>query len=418
MVDSKEKSICTGCTACMSACPKNCISMEKDELGFQYPVIDHEVCIECGTCDQVCKNASTRLISSGPPKAFGAIANDLPLRLSSSSGGVFTILAQKIISEGGVAFGAAMSSDFYSVEHICARDSSELEKLRGSKYLQSNMGTQFSEVKKLLQNGTTVMFTGTPCQIAGLRAFLSQDYPNLLCVDFICHGVPSVKIWEKYCHEIELHAHGKISAVSFRHKKYSWERFSTFLETDEREAFFKSKVEDPFLRLFLGNYILRPSCYKCKHKGISRKSDITIADFWGVSDVLPELSDGNGTSLIIVQSEKGMGYIEKVSEKLTIVETDAVEAVNHNKAGIRSAKKPANIEAFWQDVESISVAGLADKYAPISAKRRFKTMAVKSPLYGLLKNLMGGGKVNMINGILIIISDIQVEGNVSSFKEK
>lgn len=385
LVDEKGKNTCSGCFACESVCPKECIELKKDERGFKYPYIDHMKCIKCGACDRICETASARLKSEALPKAYGMYASDEKIRIESSSGGIFTLLAKKVLSDRGVVIGAAMTDDFKDVHHIAIESSNNISALTGSKYLQSDISGIFGQVKQYLTKGKNVLFSGTPCQIDGLKAFLGQEYDRLLCVDIICHGVPSPMIWKKYCIEIEGKTGEKIETINFRHKKYGWERYSLYVLTDSKRAIVKSKTEDPYLRLFLNDFTLRPSCYNCSHKGLNRKSDITIADFWGVSNVEPELYNRNGTSLVLVHSDKGMKYIDSISENTVIKEVNAEAAVNQNSAGYVSAVEPEKAEEFWNCLNNESIENLADKYCPVKFSTRIKSVIVKSAIYRCLK---------------------------------
>ncbi len=374
MIDKRTKQDCSGCSACASVCPGNCIEMRADEQGFRYPHINYEECLRCGLCEQVCEKAVKNVVSEITPKGYGACAKDNNLRFNSSSGGVFTLLAEKVLEENGIVVGAALSDDFRSVRHIVVDSPNGLEALRGSKYLQSNIGDSFNKIKEYLQNDRIVLFSGTPCQVAGLKAYLKNDYENLLCIDIVCHGVPSAAVWAKYCNEIENRFEGKIDKVNFRHKKFGWDDYAMSVSLKDKKSLFLFKNEDPYIRLFLNDYNLRPSCYHCSHKGINRKSDITLADFWGVKNVLPELADGKGASLLLVHSEKGFRYVKAIGELVNIKEVDTIQAVNHNLSAIRSAIRPADADNFWKDFENLTITELAQKFVPISTRKRIKLM--------------------------------------------
>ncbi len=385
MVDKKEKQTCSGCSACEAICPKRCIRMEKDDQSFYYPVVDHEACIECGLCDKVCENTTAKKNTIEVPRSFGAYTTNKVLRMESSSGGVFSLFAEKILDSKGVVISAAMSSDCYFVEHITVSEKKELDSLRGSKYVQSRMGQKYNEIKSLLEEGQKVLFTGTPCQVNGLRAYLKKDYDNLFCLDFICHGVPSEKVWEKYCKEAEKLLGNKVTSVNFRNKKYSWERFGISFESNGKGKIFRSKAEDPYLRLFQKNYGLRPSCYQCQHKGIVRNSDITIGDFWGIRRVIPGFSDGCGVSLLLIHSPKGLRMFDEIRNDIVAEEVNTIKAVDNNVAALESVYQPYDNNTFWDNVNAMTVGKVADRFAPISKKEKIKIVAVKSPLYKVIK---------------------------------
>lgn len=400
MIDTKEKNLCSGCTACVHICPRKCISMKRDAQGFLYPVIDHDLCIECGACDRVCELASHDAVQGAPQRTFGVIANDSELQKNSSSGGVFSLLAGAVLQEKGVVAGAAMAPDQRTANHILIDSPDDLDKLRGAKYVQSDPGDIFPVIGNCLKEGRKVLFSGTPCQVDGLKAFLKEEDENLLCVDMICHGVPSPMIWEKYCDEIEAGEAGRIVSVRFRHKKYPSEKPS-FENTQSGDILlYNTKNDDPYMRLFLNDYTLRPSCYSCAHKGLERKADITIADFWGVNKILPGFSNGAGTSLVIVHTQKGMKYLEAAAEQAQIQETDCETALSRNGSALRSAKRPADADAFWQKQSSMTVPGLADMFAPQNKKSALRSAVKKSAVFRLLK---GEKNTAVEDGILFII---------------
>jgi coenzyme F420-reducing hydrogenase beta subunit len=247
------------------------------------------------------------------------------------------------------------------------------------------MGQKYNEIKSLLEEGQKVLFTGTPCQVNGLRAYLKKDYDNLFCLDFICHGVPSEKVWEKYCKEAEKLLGNKVTSVNFRNKKYSWERFGISFESNGKGKIFRSKAEDPYLRLFQKNYGLRPSCYQCQHKGIVRNSDITIGDFWGIRRVIPGFSDGCGVSLLLIHSPKGLRMFDEIRNDIVAEEVNTIKAVDNNVAALESVYQPYDNNTFWDNVNAMTVGKVADRFAPISKKEKIKIVAVKSPLYKVIK---------------------------------
>lgn len=388
---------CCGCTACLAICPKKCIEMKDDEKGFKYPVVNRDLCIDCGACNRVCDRSSVTGEQEVHPKAYGAYTNDTELRHNSSSGGIFSVIAQEVLSKGGIVVGATMAPDCYSVRHICIETVDDLASLRGSKYMQSDMGSTLLQVKAALENKRYVLFSGTPCQVAGLKAFLGKEYSNLLCIDIICHGVPSPKVWKKYCKEIESHSGGKITNVNFRHKRYGWKQFGIVHHRSgkhNRSVIFHSKQQDEFMRLFLKNYTLRPSCYECSHKGINGNSDITIGDFWGVEQICPELYDGKGTSLAIIHTKKGEDIFQNIRHNLTIRETDLDMAISRNSAAIKSVYKPDGYDAFWQDFDTLPIKDLAKKYTPIAFSLRIKLAICMLPIVRRMK-LRGGVRVEI-----------------------
>ncbi|MGN1220228.1 MAG: Coenzyme F420 hydrogenase/dehydrogenase, beta subunit C-terminal domain [Candidatus Cryptobacteroides sp.] len=364
-----EKAECSGCSACAHICPKQCISMVEDNDGFLYPLVDEAACIDCGRCEKVCP-ALDSTKQSVPPKAYAAKANDEKIRLSSSSGGVFTLIAEGVLDEGGVVFGCAFN-DRWEAEHICVEDKESLAKLRGSKYIQSRIGDTFFEAEKFLRNDRKVLFSGTPCQIAGLKKYLGKDYENLVTVEVICHGVPSPKVWRLYLDglfrtecgagknsDLSLNKMPDIQAISFRDKYDGWKKFGFKVRLSAFEAakntvsksveFKECFTENTFFRLFLDNVTLRPSCYSCHSKSGRSGADITLGDFWGIENVLPDFDDDRGCSVLIVNSENG----EKVLEGIDVekVEVDLPVAVAGNPAYDHSVRPHINRAYFFSEL--------------------------------------------------------------------
>lgn len=362
MLTITEKKQCSGCFACASVCPVNCIEMKTDSEGFWYPQIDTAKCKNCGLCEKVCK---MRLQVKKNPKgtAYACINTDETVRRKSSSGGVFTLIAEYVIKKGGVVFGAAFDED-WNVKHIAVSKTEDLEKLRGSKYLQSKIGTSYTEAKKYLEEGRLVLFTGTPCQIAGLSAFLGKKYENLILQDLICHGVPSPKVWQIYLQERKSAACSTFrrkSKPDFRRKAKGWLRFSLSLPFDNESEYQETLDKDTYMKVFLSNLSLRPSCYDCQTKSLERQSDITLADYWGVKDLEPEMFDDKGTSLVFVHSQKGEELFRAVSESVKWKKTDIDKAVLYNSSAVESVKEPKNRTAFFKELGQGSFDELANR---------------------------------------------------------
>lgn len=327
----------------MQICPKHCIGFSPDCEGFFYPQVNVDACIHCNLCEKVCpvyNQGEKRL----PLQVFAAKNKCEEELLASSSGGLFIILAKMVLKEGGVVFGAKFD-DNWDVVHSFTEDEKGLTAFMQSKYVQSRIGNSYIKAKHFLELGRRVLFTGTSCQISGLRNYLSKDYDNLLAVDVICHGVPSPMVWHRYVDEIKAsilkskrshilpiarlfheqnsvtNNHYTIKDISFRDKRLGWRRYSFVLTLAEATAdskqnqvkFSKMHKEDPYMRLFLHNYILRPSCYSCPAKEGRSQSDITIADFWKVEQFHPSFDDEKGVGLLIVNTEKGLHVIDTES---------------------------------------------------------------------------------------------------------
>ncbi len=352
MIKVEEKSSCSGCHACANACPENCIQMVSDEEGFWYPQVDKEKCIDCGLCEKVCPIIHNwKPDDSRKTKAMAAINLNEEIRLKSSSGGIFTLIAEEIINQGGVVFGAAFTKDFRSVYHKCVDNIADLEKLRGSKYVQSRIGDAYKQAKDFLDNGRKVLFTGTPCQIGGLYSYLRKPYENLFTQDIICHGVPSPMVWKKYVEEREKKSASKTQRMFFRNKKYGWKTFAVLFEFSNNTEYVKNLREDSFMRAFLSNSCLRPSCYDCSFKSVKRQADITLADFWGIQNVLPDMDDDNGTSLVLVHSVKGESLIEKLKDKFKYQEVDTSVVEKYNSAAVKSVAVNVKRKKFLLDIQ-------------------------------------------------------------------
>lgn len=316
---------------------------------------------------------------------FAAYAKDDEIRRSSSSGGLFLVFAKHIIqNKMGVVYGVAMSEDCHRAEYFRANKIEDLDKLCGSKYLQAKIGSTFQNVKNDLENNLIVLFSGVGCQINGLKKYLIHDYDNLLCIDMICHGVPSPKLWETYLNDVETKNQAKIESVNFRCKDTGWKNFGIKEKRSDMNTIFIPKGKNPYMLMFLDNYCLRPSCYSCAAKKY-RLSDITLGDFWGVEKIAPEMDDGMGTSLMILRSKKGEDLFVKIEEGLRIKKVSYEDGIRENMAEYKSVNRPKERDIFFDDLETISFEMLKRKYAipvRISLRRRIKN---------IVKNIMGGG---------------------------
>ena len=337
---------CTGCSACFAICPQKCIHMECDAEGFRYPTIDKERCSGCSQCKKVCP-LNTELDSAGAvPLAYAAYTKDHLLQMQSSSGGIFGEIASMVIRNGGVVCGAAFS-DHECVAHIIIDNPGDLRLLQGSKYLQSNVGDSFRQIKQYLDQGRLVLFTGTPCQVEGLLNFLGHEYENLITQDIVCHGVPSAMVWGKYISGLQSSISQEITRINFRDKHQGWKNFSMYFQfsngLEQRTVFRK----DAFMKGFLANLYLRPSCYQCHFKTVSRRSDFTLADFWGVQKVCPEMAHFDGTSLVWVNTEKAKRIWDSLKSRLVCKEVKLEQALQYNSAATHSVDMPKEREKFF-----------------------------------------------------------------------
>lgn len=369
-----ENNECTGCHACYSVCPKQAITMVKDEKGFKVYKIDEEKCIGCGLCKKVCPVLNSRIIES-KPEAFAIINKDEEIRKHSSSGGVFSLIAEYIIKDSGVVFGVAFDEN-WQVKHSYTDKVEELYRFRGSKYVQSTIGDTYKKVKEFLESGMKVLFTGTPCQIEGLKSYLQKEYDNLYTQDIICHGVPSPKVYNKYLkYQNNIFLNKVIKQIEHRNKDNGWQDFNMKITYDNID-YIKSHNKDTFMQAFLRDTILRDSCYNCHFKKKNRNSDITLADFWGINNVLPEMNDDKGTSLVIINSEKGNEILENIKDKIICRSVDFETAIKYNPSMTKSAKKDIKREEFFNNIDNIRFDKLVNKYT--SSPGLFEKMLSKS----------------------------------------
>lgn len=357
-----DKSLCVGCSACYNVCPKQCISMKEDVEGFFYPYINESNCVKCGLCEDVCPVINVQSDNLVEPKSYASYSKNLDERLNSSSGGMFSLFARLVLGRGGVVFGAAMATDFRSVNHILINSEKELALLRGSKYLQSNIGFSYAQVKRILDSGREVLFSGTPCEIEALKSFLGKEYNNLACIDFICHGVPSPKVWAKYVKYREDRAAAAVRRTFFRHKKYGWKTYALLFEFSNNKAYEQILYKDLFLQMFLQNICLRPSCYSCPFKKINRVSDITLADFWGCQSVCSELDDNNGLSALLIHSPKGAKLFDSVRDLCVSKEVPFSSVLKGNSSLNHSCALPECRSDFFKNLDKISIDQLGRKY--------------------------------------------------------
>ena len=341
---------CTGCSACLNSCPIGCIVMSADEHGFRYPHVDRSSCIDCGQCESVCPVLNNRP-SNSTSLFYGCKHVDDEVRRHSSSGGFFYELARTVIMSGGVVFGAAFSEDFHRVVHVKASTLEELEPIRVSKYVQSEVDSSFPLVKAALGRGQSVLFSGTPCQIAGIKSFIGEVPDNLILAEVICHGVPSPKVWDIYLSGLENNQGSKVKFVTFRDKSKSW-RKSDFLALFENgDEFRQANSENPYMKAFLKNLSLRPSCARCRFKSFSSGTDITMGDFWGSTELGDSYNDDIGISVVALNTFKGRNCFDSIKDKLTdVVELCEKQAFVFNESYRESAHESSFKKEFYSTI--------------------------------------------------------------------
>lgn len=363
--------------------------MVPDGEGFAYPQVNEEKCIKCGKCDKVCSFKDRNKPISRGIRLFAARAKNDDVVKNSSSGGVFSVLAEAILQKGGVVFGAAWIAERQRVEHIGVANAEGLARLRGSKYVQSVIGDAYREAKRLLNAERTVLFSGTPCQLTGLRAYLGKDYDNLVCVDVVCHGVPSPKVLTGY---LAATIGKDVSEVRFRDKSKGWRNFTLSVISDGVYKALGALRDDAYLRGFVSNLFLRPSCCKCKAEKLV--SDITLADYWNVNQVVSEFDDDKGTSAVLVCSKKGRQLLEEVSRYMTVKETPLGKFLAANPNTILSSIPHPRRAGFMckleggEAVDSLIKANLKRPWV-YDLFRKIKRHHNKSVLRKLAKEIQG-----------------------------
>lgn len=361
---------CTGCAACRNICPKDAIQMTAGDDGFLRPFINTEKCVQCLICEKTCPvlHKSSYINNLKEPSVFACWNKDPQSRFESSSGGAFSALANAIFSEGGHVAGAVYDEDM-TVRHLLSDSVNDIIRLRGSKYVQSDINLVFREIKTKLIKGDKVLFVGTPCQVAGIRSYLKKDYDNLFCCDFICHGTPSPLLFKKYIHWVEKIKHIKIRSFNFRHKRSGW---YDAVRVANGKHYMKGKLDAYFFG-FNRDITLRESCYNCPAIGLPRKGDITIADYWGIGMIykfekLDEIPDG--ISLLMINNNKGAMLFEKAKPLLHIQKGHFDEALHRNQPMIKPSHRPQCRDTFYSDLNSLDFEELRKKYFEIKGRSR------------------------------------------------
>ena len=377
IVESKK---CTGCGACYNICPHGAIQMIEDERGFLKPFIDDAKCVNCGLCEKTCPVLHYESKNFEKPKVFAFLNNDEKTRLKSASGSVFPVFAKYVLENNGVAFGV-IYDDEMKVCHSMATNWQDIEKMQSSKYVQSDTKDTYKKAKKELESGRFVLFTGTPCQIAGLKSYLKKDYDNLLTIDLICHGVPSRKVFEIYKKEFiqEQKDSGKILNINMRSKIKGWgcENFVTTITTDN--TYDISGNRDNFIKLFGSDLSVNDVCFDCKFNRLPRVADITMGDFWGVENFDKSLDDKKGTSIVLLNSTKGEKYFDIVKQFAFVKEVPLEVAVKYNPNIYSSSKPHPKREDFFEDLlmPNAELSKLSKKYIktyPFILKLFYKLM--------------------------------------------
>lgn len=367
MIQITDKKKCCGCNACADICPKGSIAFKADIEGFWYPEVNMDTCIDCHLCEKVCPivEPAKQIKRYEEPIVFAAYTKDDVIRTDSTSGGIHSMLAQAMYKKNAYAGGAIYNED-HTVRHIVSNDPRLLDEIRSSKYLQSSMEGQYKEIKKLLQTGEEVFYCGCPCQVQALYKYIKKDYDNLTTCDFICRGVNSPKVFLKYMDMLERQYGAKATRIKFKAKKWGWHNFSMRINFANGKEYCKDRWNDLFFIGYLqaGNFT-RPSCYDCHFKGFPQKADITLADFWGIENIDEGMDQDRGTSLVMINSDKGLQLFEYTKEKIEYRQFTFADAKKGNPA-IDSSLEPRdnNRTQFFIDLDKYPFEDVAKKHFP------------------------------------------------------
>lgn len=382
MLNIKDKKECAGCHACESICPRKCIELKADEQGFCYPQIDKDNCVQCNLCNKVCPIKNIPEVSKNTK--FYAVQNkNDAIRKKSTSGGVFYSLAKYMIDTGNYVCGAGFDENGMVV-HKIINNLNELPDLLGSKYVQSNLKGIFIQIKKILNEGKKVLFVGTPCQVAGLQNFVSRELKqNLLLVDLVCYGVPSPKVYENWKKQIEKKYKKKVDRVFFRDKSFGFAAPNVKISFKDSSTKEQTMLIKSYMKLFMSNLSIRPSCTDCKFKGVNRTSDITLGDCWSIGKFKKDMDDNKGTTTVLIHTEKGKKAIDNINVDIKIVEIDEEESIKYDgKKILHSASYNNNKDKYFKAMNEFGYIYAQNKYAKDTPKEKLITILKRT----ILKN--------------------------------
>lgn len=363
---------CTLCQACVNICPKECIELKFFKEGFEYPTINKEECIGCEKCKNVCPVLNKLNIKKSLKETYVVKNLNENIRKNSSSGGFFSAISEHIFDEKGYIVGAAFDKNL-KVQHIMINNKNQLHKIRGSKYVQSYIGDIYKNIRKQLKIGNKVLFSGCPCQVAGLKKFLGKEYENLYTVDFICHGIPSQYTFDKYISYLENKYNSKIKEFLFRDKTNGWHSFNVKVTMTNANVYSKRGIEDAYMRGFLGNIYLKKSCHNCKFRNLTSGSDLTMGDYWGAEVEEKEIDDDKGLSLVVVNSEKGRYLINSINQ-VFFKKIDFDIATKYNQRIFSSCKENSCRREFFYTAEKSGYNKAFAKYCEQSKLEKLKNI--------------------------------------------
>ena len=364
-----DKKLCTGCTTCYNSCPVDAIKMIEEDDGFKYAYIDEDKCINCGLCKRVCPILNNNNLFNNLNKVYAAYNQNVQSRLKSSSGGIFPLLARYIIEDGGVVVACMLEN--MKPKHVIIDRIEDIDLLRGSKYIQSDLQTIFKNVKDFAKKGK-VLFVGTPCQVAGIKNYLKNNN-NLYTCDLVCHGIASYKYFYKYLKD--KYPNEKIVDYKFKDKRKSWKNYDVYIKTEKKE-YIENVNNNEFMIGYLNNCYIRESCFNCRFKGKNRVGDITLGDFWGINKIDKSLDDDKGTSLVLINTEKGKEIFNKIKSDLIFKEESIDNAIKYNPAIINSVKDN-NSDSFNESLKNLSFLDSVKKYKKKKLKTRIKEIIIR-----------------------------------------
>ena len=367
-IDYGDGAHCCGCSACVSACPVSAIRMTEDANGFISPRIDESRCIDCGKCSKICDFIKAHPEQSNSEKAFSLIIRDKDVLKKSTSGGAFSTFSNYIQNQSGYIVGSVFEDDF-TLRHVITRDPDVCEKMRGSKYTQSDTQGVFEKVKGLLTAGSLVLFTGTPCQCGALKSFLGKEYDNLYVIDLLCHGVPNNRLFKDHIAYLETVYKSKIKGYCFRDKKYGWNAYSNSVLLQGGKSISKW-INQVYYSFFVKNVSLRPSCYHCPYRSLYRQGDVTIADFWGYEKVTGEKQNNTGISLVFANNKKGLDMIEQCGVVASVQEVNLKRV--QNSIHLNQVISKIDQRAFWKTYQDGGYTALVKSYFDSSLSKRLR----------------------------------------------
>ena len=357
MIKITDKRKCCGCSACQNICPKTCIEMKTDRYGFKYPFVDEKLCVDCHLCEISCPVLNSSQPKDKPLSCFLARSTDETVRRTSSSGGLFTELASSVLKNDGVIFGVRFDDRWQPV-YDYTESIEGLAAFRGSKYVQTDVSFVYRRVLTFLKSGKSVMFTGTPCYVAGLNHFLGKSYDNLITVDFVCHSIPSSLVWMQYLSEIESATEACIRRVTFRDKSRGWTNYGIRLDLESNSGelitIIESHEDNPYMRGMLHDIFTRPSCSDCPARNYRSGSDLTLADAWGMEKYHQGKNDEKGFSHVLVNTERGKAFLNRIMQTLDYEEIDyhEVEPTSLHLPLTKSCHPSRYREMFYSDLDS------------------------------------------------------------------